>query len=319
MKFNYIAVIVTYNRCAMLKESIDRLLKQTIIPQKIIVIDNASNDATQEYMEELTHSNELIDYQRMNENLGGSAGFYQGVKIASTKYSADWIALSDDDAFYEPDYFERIGEYSQSEDVECYSGMVKSTDGSIQLEHRRRVQNGTTMQSVNVPAEEYQKPSFEVDQCTFVGFTFSTKLIDKIGLPEKDYFIWYDDSEYSLRIRQHSKIVNVNSAVIVHHNGKVSGDTFVPSWKEYYGMRNQIAMGMKYTKSVNTYRSYLRLVLIKKLLANLIKKDRQPYRKFMLKAIRKGYQDGISGSLGFNPDFYPGMNTKNYKAGVQNG
>lgn len=49
-----------------------------------------------------------------------------------------------------------------------------------------------------------------------MGCIISRDILEKIGLPEKDYFIYYDDTEYSLRVRKYTDIINVSGAVIIH-------------------------------------------------------------------------------------------------------
>ena len=49
----YSIVIVTYNRCELLKEAIECAMGQIIKPKHVIVINNASDDGTSEYLEKL--------------------------------------------------------------------------------------------------------------------------------------------------------------------------------------------------------------------------------------------------------------------------
>ena len=74
------AVVVTYNRLALLKESIAALEAQTTPIQTLYVVDNASSDDTQEWMEKkvVQQSPLTIAYLRMDQNLGGAAGFEYG-------------------------------------------------------------------------------------------------------------------------------------------------------------------------------------------------------------------------------------------------
>ena len=46
------AVVVTYNRKALLLECVQAILRQSYPIEKIVIIDNASTDQTEEYLEE---------------------------------------------------------------------------------------------------------------------------------------------------------------------------------------------------------------------------------------------------------------------------
>ncbi|ULH17600.1 glycosyltransferase (plasmid) [Deinococcus sp. KNUC1210] len=61
------AIVVTYNRRALLVQCLERLLSQTLPLERIYVIDNASTDGTAEVIP----AHERIEYLRLSDNLGG--------------------------------------------------------------------------------------------------------------------------------------------------------------------------------------------------------------------------------------------------------
>ena len=85
------AVVVTYNRLALLKDCIEALRHQTRRLDAIIVINNSSTDGTRDWLES---QNDL--YVVHQENGGGALGFYRGMKEAFAK-GYDWVWMMDDD------------------------------------------------------------------------------------------------------------------------------------------------------------------------------------------------------------------------------
>ncbi|MCX7697952.1 MAG: glycosyltransferase [Candidatus Goldbacteria bacterium] len=69
-------IVVTYNRKELLRRCINAILKQTYKVDKIIVIDNASTDGTEEMMTKTYYRNKKIDYVRLDKNIGGAGGFH---------------------------------------------------------------------------------------------------------------------------------------------------------------------------------------------------------------------------------------------------
>ncbi|MBN1086319.1 glycosyltransferase [Erwinia aphidicola] len=53
-------VIVTFNRCHLLSEMIDSVLKMTLTPEKIFVIDNNSQDDTKKIVDGFVSKNETL-------------------------------------------------------------------------------------------------------------------------------------------------------------------------------------------------------------------------------------------------------------------
>src|ERR1035441_9411687 len=91
------AVVVTYNRKALLGECLDALLKQTHPLDAIYVIDNASTDGTKEFLNERGYLRESkIRYVPLPDNTGGAGGFYEGLRHAF-EAGFDWFWLMDDD------------------------------------------------------------------------------------------------------------------------------------------------------------------------------------------------------------------------------
>ena len=85
--------IPTYNRCNLLRQTLNSVLSQVDSNIEILVSDNCSNDETHEMMKEYckTHN---VRYYRNNENLGMDRNFLQCLKNAKGEYIH---LLSDDD------------------------------------------------------------------------------------------------------------------------------------------------------------------------------------------------------------------------------
>lgn len=298
----YICVVVTYNRKKLLLEAVDAILNQTLKPYKVIIYDNHSDDGSREAVDEAYHlsDNLSIDYIYSDENLGGSAGYYNGLK-AAMKYDFDWVALSDDDAIYDVHYFERIIKFSHEyPDCQAFTGTVRigSSDGEIQYVHRKHLANKKTLEHRYSNDTDYSQEYFKYDVATFVGLVIKKELVTQIGLPIKDFFIWNDDMEYSLRIKKYSDIINLNSALVVHKTN-LTATTVKPSWKEYYGFRNYIVILNQYgpNKVLNSCYPLLRLARIT---MGTFKSKYKGYRSYRLKLYIRGYIDGMRRNLGKN-------------------
>lgn len=303
---NYASVIVTYNRKALLLDAIDSVLNQDSKPKKVILIDNNSNDGTQELISDSgLLDNKVFRYVRLPENIGGSGGFNIGVKLA-LEYDVDWISLSDDDAVFEQAYFSNISQKAkQNPDVKAFSGTIKLPNGRIQLDQRNRITNWNYFSYNAVPEKEYGHDFF-IDLFTFCGCVINAKLIKKIGLPHGDFFIWYDDIEYSLRVRQYSKIINVSNSVIVHHTRWVDVQTTYPAdWREYYWIRNRTVAVRERGRNrfvVNFWLVFFVPIMAIRILTKPMYKGK---RKHALYVHFAGTRDAWLGRMGKNLEFVP--------------
>ena len=198
-----IALIVTYNRSNLLRKCIDKVLYQTYKVSKIILIDNASSDGTPSLFEKGSiYDNDIIEYHRMKKNFGGAGGFYEGLKICKN-IKCDYIWIMDDDTIPYEDCLEQL--IIAENKIEGKIGYLAS---SI---------IGPNCEPMNVPAIDLRATEngyphwhkylsegiVQISRATFVSLLISYDAIIRCGLPCKDYFIWGDDTEYTLRISKY--------------------------------------------------------------------------------------------------------------------
>lgn len=235
----YAIIIVTYNRKALLEECVINALNQTIPAYKIVIVNNASTDDTVEYLKEHTFENERFEIIHCDKNIGGAGGFCRGMQIA-LNYNVDWMLVIDDDAILNTDYAEKILIALQNqEDYQAAAGIVM-TNGSVDKHHRRRVSKYGMLLKI-LDDSYYQKATFSCDIASFCGMMVRKELVERIGVPHSDYFIFHDDTEYSLRILKYSKFLVVTDAIL-DHKTKPTIEKLPRryTWKDYYEIRNRL-------------------------------------------------------------------------------
>lgn len=304
----YAVVIVTYNRLEKLKKCIKKVENQIIKASHIIIVDNASSDGTNEYLKnEKFHSSEYI-IKEFTENRGGSGGFYAGMKEA-LNYSDDWILLIDDDAMLREDYMLKISG-NIVEGILAYTGSVNEHN-KISMEHRRNVKLTGLYKELPVGVKALHDATFDFDLASFCGLLVNIELVKKIGLPKEDFFIWYDDTEYSLRIRKYSKIRNVNTAILDHELSSYKSnikDNHQMNWKVYYGLRNRLYTIRQYGNTISVFKEILVLSLRLakyRLWAISIKPEKKMIGEKNFIILKNAIKDGLRGKLGKNVKFLP--------------
>ncbi len=97
-----VAVIVTFNRSGKLMTVLDALASQTMRPDIVLVVDNASTDDTADLVQARAQADPTIRHLRLPKNVGGAGGFHAGIK-AAYQMGAQYFWISDDDAYPQPD------------------------------------------------------------------------------------------------------------------------------------------------------------------------------------------------------------------------
>lgn len=297
----FLIIVVTYNRLELLKECIACIRSQIYLKHELLVVDNYSTDGTREFLNEKLKDGER--FISLGENLGGAGGFHAG--LAETMDSDyDWCVLIDDDAMLMPSFLSVIKKaIYQYPDIACFSGTVL-TKGKIDLSQRLLLKSKLFSLFPAVPLEQYGENSFEYDFTSFCGVVIKHDLIRIIGLPIKEYFIWYDDIEYSCRIRKFSKIKNINSAIIDHKRSDFVANH--ANWRLYYGVRNRFDMVKKHMGNTSLFILYIRtsLIILYHSFFIMIDSDREE-RRFIRDCYLHGLLDARKDKLGRNSYFSP--------------
>ena len=294
----YAVVIVTYNRECLLRECVENIERQTVAPDSIIIVNNASTDNTPNYLEEINQKDERFDIINLRRNIGGAGGFAKGIERSLEK-DVDCILIIDDDAMIARDYMEQILQARQQQpQYKAFAGTLR-TDGKIDTFHRRNLQK-TGLMSKNCTEQQYRQPCFVCDIASFCGMVLDMDLVRQIGLPHAEYFIWYDDTEYSLRIHQYSRFLVVTAAELNHKTNRTRvAQPRRYDWKDYYAVRNRMLMveehGSFIDKRVNYFDLFVH-VIFRNWLFGLIKKDGYNW-SYEKKLVSAAIQNARSGKL----------------------
>lgn len=186
------AVVVTYNRKELLVKCLDALMGQTRPLDRIILIDNNSNDGTRELLETRRYLNNfIIDYVCMPKNTGGSGGFHEGVKRA---FSAgfDWLWLMDDDGCPDLDCLCQLVAHSNK--YEVLGPLIISTEDESVSSFPYLIEG-----KENSSIEELEKYEIIMHVQPFNGVFIKKRVIEAIGFPDHRFFIWGDEEDYRFR------------------------------------------------------------------------------------------------------------------------
>lgn len=268
------AVVVTRNRAALLIKCLNALLSQIHPIMEIVIVDNFSSDNTQQVIESFQkkETDTNITCLRMDENVGGAGGFCVGMKKAM-EHSPDWIMLLDDDAAPQPEYVsELMREYKIHPSYGCLIGIeFVGTTNQRAYGGRRRISDWSTLKEETVTEEEYKNTSFEIDTAVFVGFMIKRELVNEVGYPDSSLFIYYDDTDYSIRIHRFTRILCVTSARINHRTNfekdvKQEGQK---EWRKIYLFRNQLVIMKRYIQGKRNKRHAMLFSLIREIVSVL--------------------------------------------------
>jgi GT2 family glycosyltransferase len=247
------AILVTYNRVELLKLCIQSILAQSKKVDQLIIVDNNSSDDTSKTLKNLQSQHpRLITVLTLSRNTGGAGGFTAGIEFAIKSDDYEFLWLMDDDCI---PITSALKELITSMEESIRHGVlpgfacsvVRHPDGCI-----------AEMNSPVLPWDWHatfgvgMNSSVKALSCSFVSVLIPTFYIKKIGLPYAEYFIWFDDSEYTMRLSKLSEGIVALRSYVDHHTLENLGVNFgiinsKTLWKYKYGARNQSSYLLHHT------------------------------------------------------------------------
>lgn len=291
-ELNIIAVVVTYNRISLLKENIIALQQQTFPLNKIVIVNNNSTDGTTDYLKDNFFTNDKFCIINLDKNIGGSGGFFEGIKKAVT-LDCNWVWLMDDDTIPTPNSLENlVRKINIVDNIGFLGSQVLFSDGTP---HKMNNVSPATNYIRDIQWNTFSSQNlFSVNYLSFVSCMINVNAIKKVGLPYREFFIWGDDQEYTERIIKSGFFGGLVTDSIVYHKTKKNYAVIFKdaddslAWKYFYGERNRVFLQKRNRSKINfiiwflidTYKTNKKLKQI-----NNNKKLKQQIKKGRLKGI----------------------------------
>jgi len=242
---NLSIVIVSYNTKELLRQCLESILgSESDLGLEIIVVDNNSTDGSLEYLKKQKKL-KLIENRK---NFGFAKANNQGIKIAKGKY----ILLLNSDTIVKKDAFKTmVGFVEKHTDVGLVGPRLLNPNNTIQP-------SCFNFPSVFGAIKEFwlgKQGAFSkyapkgnrpmvVDAVVGAAFLIPRTTIEKIGLLDEQYFMYFEDLDYCRRVWEagfsvyylpRSKILHLHGA-----SGKELGDRpskwLTRSSKIYHGL-----------------------------------------------------------------------------------
>lgn len=224
-----IAVVVTYNRQALLSECITALRNQTRQLDAILVVNNGSTDSTEQWLQSQP---DLFFVSQ--KNVGSSGGFSTGINWAY-KNNYSWIWCMDDDGYPKEDALEKLLEADDNNLRLLNCAVINKEDKKSFV---WKTQNYKSIDEVNAKIIEGIGHPFN-------GTLLNRRIVERVGVPQPKLFLWGDETEYYYRITRRNNIPVCTVADSIHYHPATAFSLkqdwdFKSGWKMYFYVRNRL-------------------------------------------------------------------------------
>lgn len=231
-------IIVNYNSGARLRRCLDHLARQTIRDFEVIIVDNASGDAS---LDSALASAPAAVSPRVIRS-ASNLGFAAANNLAAPQAKGEWIAFLNPDAYPEPGWLSALVEASERYPfADAFGSMQLNADNPAVIDGA-----GDVMHVLGIPYRgHFGWPSEKLPPdgdcfapCAAAAMYRRQTFLDLGGFEER-FFCYGEDVDLGFRLRlAGGRAVQVNAARVLHEGSGVSGR--YSDFTVYHGNRNRI-------------------------------------------------------------------------------
>ena len=239
-------IIVNYNVKEFLQNllhSIDKALQN--LSSEIIVVDNASDDGSIEWIKSKFPSVKLIENKT---NLGFGKANNQALKIAEGKY----LLLINPDAIVSEDTFTKMIHFLEGQKDAGLAGCkILNPDGSLQLACRRSFPGPWTSFCKVTGLSNFfpnskmfarynltylnENQTYEVDAISGSFMMLKRVVYEKLGGFDEQFFMYGEDLDLCYRVQKAGyKVFYVHTTQVIHYKGESTKRSSMDETKIFY-------------------------------------------------------------------------------------
>lgn len=219
---NFTSIItLSYNQVVYTKKMVQSFLKTNDKDStELIIIDNASDKKTVNYLTKINEENSNINVIFNTHNLGFPKAVNQGIKEAK----GDYIVVANNDIVLTMNWLDRMIEVAESDSTIGVVGPISNIVSGVQVDKNAKY---NSIEEMHKYAEKISKENKgQVQQFPRVAFLctlIKREVIDKIGgLDERFSPGNFEDDDFCLRAQLAGFKTVIAKDVFIHHYGSKS-------------------------------------------------------------------------------------------------
>lgn len=258
-KLKVSVVILNYNGLKNTLECVESIKKQDYSKNllEIIVIDNNSEDGSQEALPKIKGINFIQNYS----NLGYAGGNNIGIKKALVR-KANFILILNNDTVAEKSLISNLIESSKNGDIvspkiyfakgyEFHKKYKENQLGKVIWSAGAKI-DWNNILGIHIGVDEVDTGQFakskRIDFATGAAMLIKKEVFEKIGLFNEKYFLYLEDMDFCVRAqRSKFKIIYSPKSILWHKNAGSSGGSG-SKLQDYFISRNRLLFAFKYAK-----------------------------------------------------------------------
>lgn len=217
-------VLLTWNRPDLLVPCVQRILRHTTVPSRLLIVDNASTDPQAlEFLRQVrgTDAVEVVVVRRTSND-----GFAKGMNEGLGRSAAPWLCLLNNDILVTAGWLEEMLAVARAHPS---IGALNPMSNEFNL---APVRAGETIDELARALQSRRGRWIENWFCVGFCLFLSRETFEQAGfLDEAFTFIYSEDKDYSFRIRRLGRLCAIAEGAYVYHHGSSTMKERPDRWK----------------------------------------------------------------------------------------
>jgi len=205
------AIVLNYNGRDVLLPCLDSLYKSDYPNLEIVVVDNNSKDGS---LEDAREKFPRFHFIKNSENIGFGAGNNVAIRFALEKM-ADYVFLLNNDATVEPDTISNlVAEAEKDGESGILSPIIFTPDKNVWFAGGKIIWKKMRTAHIFKPFSDSPYETAYVSGCAML---VKKDVFKKIGLFDEDFFLYYEDADFSWRAKKAGFELKMVPDAIAYH------------------------------------------------------------------------------------------------------
>ncbi|WP_197995474.1 glycosyltransferase [Gimesia algae] len=209
-------IVLTYNNLELTHKCLESLMELTHYPDwELIVVDNASSDGTQTYLQDFSEKYENVKVILNEENVGFAAGNNVGIE----KSRGEYVVLLNNDTYVTKGWLWGMVRYFLQDNRLGLLGPVTNNIGNeakIDISYEG-------MEEMSIKARKYTsehtRDLFNMNTVAFFCAMISRQVINEVGVLDEVFGCgFFEDDDYCIRARNAGYKIAITEDVFIHHH-----------------------------------------------------------------------------------------------------
>jgi hypothetical protein len=209
-------VVLTYNNLDLTKSCLESIERFGCYPNmELVIVDNASSDATAEFLRSYAENRPGVRVILNQHNLGFAAGNNVGLSAASGEY----LIVLNNDTYVTPGWIEGILRHFRQQPELGLVGPVTNNIGNEARVDVRYPDMAGMLKAARHYTAKHARERLYVDNVAFFCAAMPRTVWEIVGPLEEAFGVgFFEDDDYCNRVRQAGFKIAIADDVFVHHH-----------------------------------------------------------------------------------------------------